>query len=620
MKNNFMTSNSKFLPVLVTCSLCLLQAPVSFGQSVDWKGITIDVEATHRVAVEHQMVPDKNGFQRLEIILSNPGDALLTIKEIDISIPFRKTLSEDLEVIYGSSCMGRRPMLRETVEDDGKLSYSYMYEMIRSSEGEYLLAGSLSWRIFLPVLTVSESAVLVYSDGEGKQLLPGESISYEPIIIRQAPDWIELLNEFGKAIALENGIKAIKKTGFKGWATWDYYGRLFEVDDVIGNLDALNKLYPAANLIQIDGGWWTERGDYTSVRPDLQGGIKAMADQIKTDGKTAGLHFDGFRADLASEVYKSHPDYFLHDQHGNVIVEKKQLFDRVMNYIYFDYSHPGARAHIAACVQQMREWGITYFKVDFMRYGLESEIKQAHPSVTKVMAYDPSISGVERFRLGMQAIREAIGEENYFLGCSAVFGPCIGFVDGMRTGGDVHPKFEAFSERCLANSGNFYLDGTVFNGDADYLVFREAADEDERVSRDNHKSGGSLEMHEAAMWADYNKIYGNCRLQSDNLMSLRAERKELVREVFEWPAMDESVPLDIWNHAANKQDGFELILAQQGDDIFLGVFNWGDSPRTYDLAAFGKNPALILEGRHSTVLTYQGTDTFNQLRRKLQRK
>jgi alpha-galactosidase len=354
-----------------------------------------------------------------------------------------------------------------------------------------------------------------------------------------------------------------------------------------------------------------------SVRADLPGGIKALADQIKAAGNVPGLHFDGFRGDLNSAIYRQHPEYFLHDQDGKVIVDRQQRYDRVLTNIYFDYSHPGACRYIAECIAKMREWGITYFKIDFMRYGLESEIKQAHPYVTAVKTHNPSLTGVERFRLGLQAMRDAIGPDNYFLGCSAVFGPCIGFVDGMRTGGDIHPHYPEFPIRVLANSGNFYLDRTVFNVDVDYLVFREAADEDAKVSRDPKKSGGSLALHEAQTWADYNKLVGNARLHSDNLMLLRPERKALVKEVFEWPAMDESVPLDLWKRATNREDGFELILARKDRQIFLGVFNWGDAAKSFPLPAFGLSQPLSLPGHQSTILTYQGTDSFDQLFQKL---
>ncbi|MDI1248986.1 MAG: alpha-galactosidase [Lacunisphaera sp.] len=606
--------------------------------AVDWGKISVKVAATRPVRAEHRMVTGQDGFSHIEIVLTNPGESVLTIESVDVSIPLAGKLAQDAEVIHGSSCMGRRALLREPIVslrdrtksrnqelksvphfdprevlDPGSRSYSYMYELVRLAEGQYLLAGSLSWRIFIPVLSVSDSAFRVHSDGEGRQLKPGESIAYEKIVLKRSSDWRDLLREFGRAIAVENGIKQVKEVEFKGWATWDYYGRIFTADDILKNMAEVNKLHPGPLLIQIDGGWWTERGDYMSVRANLPGGIKALADKIKAAGNIPGLHFDGFRGDINSEIYRQHPEYFLRDQDGKVIEDRQERYDRVLSTIYFDYSHPGARSYIAECITRMREWGITYFKVDFMRYGLESEIKQAHPHVTKVIAYDPALTSVERFRLGLQAMRDAIGPENYFLGCSAVFGPCIGFVDGMRTGGDIHPHYPEFPIRVLANSGNFYLDGTVFNIDVDYLVFREAADEDAKVSKDPKKSGGSLALHEARMWADYNKLVGNARLQSDNLLLLRPERKALVKEVFDWPAMDEAVPLDLWKRAATKEDGFELILARKGGQIFLGVFNWGAAEKSYSLRAFGLRQPLSLPGRHSTILTYQGTESFAQL-------
>lgn len=597
---------------------------LSFGApgEVDWKDISVDVVADLPVAVEQRVRSGQDGFQHLEVFLSNKGSSTVTLDSVSISIPFRTDLAAETEVVHGSSCMGERPMIREALSEKADRSYSYMFELARVSADQYLLMGSLSWRIFLPVLSVSENAFHIEAAGEGRQLQPGESIAFERIALKRSPDWIELLQQFGRAIAMENGIESVKDVEFTGWATWDYYGRLFKSEDVLSNMAQVEALYPGRHLIQIDGGWWTERGDYMSVRPDLPGGIKALADAIKAAGHIPGLHFDGFRADLASEIYRTHPEYFLHDQDGNVIVDHVSRYDRDMNYIFFDYSHPGVRAHIAECVATMREWGITYFKVDFMRYGLESEIKRKlqrkHGRTIKVIAHDPAVTGVERFRLGMQALRDAIGMENYFLGCSAVFGPAIGFVDGMRTGGDVHPVYKEFRERVLANSGNFYLDGVVYNADVDYLVFREGADEDDRVSGDPMKSGNVLPINEARTWADYNKLFGNCRLQSDNLNLLRAERKALVREVFDWPAADESVPLDVWTKAADRNDGFEMILSRRGEQIFLGLFNWGDAPKAYDLAEFGLSGPVTLDGRHSTILMYQGMDTFSELARKLE--
>ena len=586
-----------------------------------WPDITIDVKADHPVTTTQAMNEQADGFQRLAITLSNKGSEPLAIERVTVRIPVAEKLADDFEILYGGSCMGRTPMLRQTVGTPTAKSSSHMFEMVRLADGKYLFAGSLSWRIFLPNFTLKDGAIEIWSDGEGRQLKPGETIQYEQIVLKRGDNWLDMLNQFGSAIAAENGITKLKPADFKGWATWDYYGRVFTDEDIYGNMAALNKVAPEANMIQIDGGWWTERGDYQSVHSGLPDGIKGIVSKIKADGKTPGLHFDGFRGDKKSEIYKQHPEYFLHDQDGKVIVDVNEKSDKVMEYIYFDYSHPGARAHIAECIRNMKDnWGINYFKVDFMRYGLKNDTLQRNKEVKSIKAHDPAITSVERFRLAMQTMRDAMGPESYFLGCSAVFGPCIGFVDGMRTGGDIHPNYKDFPERCLSNLSNFYLSGKVWNGDADYIVFREAADEDDKVSKEEVKSGGSLTLNEAQTWANFNKVYGTARLNSDNLMTLRPERQALVREVFEYPAMDETIPLDFWERATDKYDGFELVLARKGEEIFLGVFNWGDKPKEYPLQAFGKAEPVKLDGRHSVILKYDGKDSFAQLSEKMKSK
>jgi alpha-galactosidase len=50
---------------------------------------------------------------------------------------------------------------------------------------------------------------VVRSNGEGKQLEPGQSIQSEQVVLRRSGDWLDLLNAFGTAIARGNGIGAL---------------------------------------------------------------------------------------------------------------------------------------------------------------------------------------------------------------------------------------------------------------------------------------------------------------------------------------------------------------------------------------------------------------------------
>lgn len=600
-------------------TLAVLNGEAVFAGTIPsavWPGITVDVLADRPVATAQSLTQQADGFDRLEITLSNQGQQPLTIENITVRIPLAERLTDDLEMLYGGSSMGRTPVLRQKIGSQTKQSFSNMYEMLRLPGGQYIFAGSLSWRIFMPHFTLKGNAFEVWSRGEGRQLKPGETIRYEQIVLTRSTDWVDLLDRFGSAIATANGIGQVKNAAFTGWATWDYYGFKFSAEDIHGNVAELRKIAPSANLVQIDAGWFTERGDFSTVRPDLPGGIKGMAARIKAAGMMPGLWIDGFRADMSSEIFKRHPEYFLRDQDDKIIVDHNK--NKGWNHVFFDYSHPGARAYMVECIRVIREdWGIPYFKIDFMRYGLNQEIRNNVPSLKLVKAHDPTITDVERMRLGLRTMRDAVGQENYLLGCSAVFGPCIGFVDGMRTAGDINPNFDAFGERVLGDAGNFYLQ-KVFNVDPDYLVFRATADEDAAVSKEGKKSGGSLTQKEAAMWADFVSLFGNCRLSSDNLMTLRPERKALLQAVFKMPTMDETVPLDLWQHAKNRSDSFELLLARKGDEAYLGIFNWSDTSKNYAVPAFGKPDPIHLEGRHSLILKYEGKASFAQLLHDLQ--
>jgi len=603
----------KFACLWMTIWVC---ASAWAGTPQDWPGITVDVKADRPVEVAQNLTPNPDGFLHLDIKLTNLGPRPVILESIEIRIPIREPIRNDMQVAWGSSCMGQRHLLLHGAGENQKDSESFMYAMLQWGGAHHAFVGALSWRIFMPVIRLEMNAFAVRSKGEGRQLKPGESIRYERIVLGRSSDWPGLLDSFGTAIAKENDIRRVKDVDFRGWATWDYYAYKFTADDILANTEQLKQIWPAADLIQIDAGWYAQRGDYTQDRADLAGGMGEIIKRIQRAGMATGLWLDGFRANTDSEVFKLHPEYFLHDLDGMPIIQVRRPAGPDRDRVYFDYSHPGAQAHIAAAIRHLREkYGIPYFKIDFLRFGLNDEILKANPKFQGIKAHDPTITDVERMRLGLQAMREAVGPDNYLLGCSAVFGPAIGLVDGMRTGGDINPRYEAFSERVLANAGNYYLHGKVFNVDADYLVFREGADEDDKVSEEKVKHGGSLTLNEARMWADFIKLFGNCRLSSDNLLTLRPERQALLAEVFAFPAMDETIPLDFWQRGKNKADGHELLLARHGKDIYLGIFNWGDAPKDYALSAFGG--VHRLSARHSKIITYKGEHSFAEIRKML---
>ena len=144
------------------------------------------------------------------------------------------------------------------------------------------------------------------------------------------------------------------------------------------DVKALQKLLPDANLVQLDAGWWRERGDYGGVREDLgAGGLKQFAAEFRARGLTAGVHLDGMRFSPDSVVAREHPEYFLHDEHGRPLREQRSVNGQVRHY-FVDYSHPGACAYMRDSLRRLRrEWGFDYFKIDFLRAGIAEDVRRA---------------------------------------------------------------------------------------------------------------------------------------------------------------------------------------------------------------------------------------------------
>jgi len=581
---------------LVVIACCLFCAFVLSQSCVSSNNSLVDVTLYSKNKSIESVVHIENGIagqKYIRISLTNKGKKTDNIDSVEIVIEPSLTVNKNAMLMFGGSCMGRTP-LKQTVASDSK-SNSGTFLMIKHNENTYSQIGVLTWNTFLPYIHYNISkGIVITANGESKPIKPGETLEFERLVLSESDSWQDLLFNYGGEIAKEHRIEAKVPKYFKGWSTWDYYGRVFNTKDIIENIDQLITDGFDANIIQIDGGWWTARGDYLSVRKNIQGGMKAIAEYAISKGFKAGIHLDGFRADKNSDLYRAHPDWFLKDQDGDVICQTIDKGDAIMQYIYFDYSNPAVCEYMKNTLETIHtEWGFSYFKIDFIRYGLLESIMAEHEydsvnggkQVKKIIAFDNSMTSIERTRAGLKAMREGMGDA-FFLGCSAIFGPTFGIVDGLRTGADICPTFDYYKACSFQNAGNFYLNQTVTQNDADYLVVRNKDDEESERAWGKNKFGGNTTFDEAKMWSDYIAIYGGPKINSDNLLTLRGERKKLIQNAYSIKTATRFIPLDFWDHAKDKNDAFNIILAENEDGVFISLFNWDKDDRQFLIEGF----------------------------------
>jgi alpha-galactosidase len=316
---------------------------------------------------------------------------------------------------------------------------------------------------------------------------------------------------------------------------------------------------------------------------------------------------------------KEHPEYFIHDDKGDLLVQGKDPVTK--DYlVYWDFSHPGAQKYIEDVMKNAREnWKVDYFKIDFMRNGL----------VTKGKSYLP-VTNVERYRMGIMAMRRGI-KNKYFLACSPNFGVNIGLIEATRTGPDIDPTYDAVKIRAQHNSGSYYFSNKIYNCDPDYLVLRS---KEESNSKDGKTP--TLTYEQGGMWTNFVSIFGNVRLESDELSLISEEKKMLIKKSFAMPFFERTIPIDFWDHYKTDSDAPNFYLAKgENGEICLGVFNWDTNNAAFEISGF-TSPAsfnefsgptsfktlnnkldIPLKGVKSVLLKYDGQQTFDQLRKQL---
>lgn len=571
----------------------------------------------------------------VSISMTNNGSETEYIKDVQIKVNNTPPFNEKTKFLYGGYDMGRSPIQQCAFNDTQTTTESVF--LAKNGDAAFFKVGILTWEVFRASITFSkENGIVITAPGEHKPIKPGETLQFEKLVVEKGKNWQDLLFGYGKQIAKVQNIKPKEIGHWRGWGSWDYYGHDFTIEDIRSNMEHMKALNVGANVIQLDASWWVNRGDYLETRSHLTGGMKGVAKMINDNGFVAGLHLDGFRGIHTANVYKEHPDWFLKDQDGNTIFGAYSRNGNEEKRVYFDYSNPAACEYIKNILKTITtDWGYKYIKIDFLRFGLNEDIFREQKNLKEIRAFDPTMTSMERTRAGLKAMREGLGDA-FFLACSSVFGPNFGYADGLRTGADINPRFEAFRSHSLQNAGHFYLNQTVVQTDADYLVVRSKEDEDAKRAQGRNKFGGDVTLNEAAMWTDYVTLFGGIKLSSDDLSLLRPERRSLAKRAYDIKTCNRFIPIDLWDKAKNKDDAFNIILGTNDQGVFLALFNWEQEDLRIKLAniptdkiqvvhrnetptfSAEKNTLdITLKGRHAAIFKLKPGSDFDKIRKQL---
>jgi len=244
------------------------------------------------------------------------------------------------------------------------------------------------------------------------------------------------------------------------WCSWYIKQKEFSNSDLTTFIDGLNKQNPKPIIqtIQIDDGYQKFYGDWLDFRTELWGeSIKQSVELILKNDYAAGVWIGAFMVHKKSKLFANHPDWILKRMDGTFIEEFGG------DCVILDTSHPAAFAYIRSVFKYFRSIGITFYKTDFMDWGMQDSVK--------VDRYTKGKTSTQYYREVLQMIREEIGQESYWLACISPFPPFLGFADGVRVANDTPENWKGGNmDNAYSQMENLhYANNILFQNDPDVM-------------------------------------------------------------------------------------------------------------------------------------------------------
>jgi alpha-galactosidase len=258
-----------------------------------------------------------------------------------------------------------------------------------------------------------------------------------------------------------------------------------------------------------------------------------------------------------------------------------------------DTTHPEAQEYMRDTYRTLvREWGVRFIKLDFMD---TTAIEGYH--------YRPSTTALEAQRIGLQVIRDAVGEEVILdKDGSPMLNP-VGLVDTGRVSADTGHSFERTKNAASGIAARFYMHHNFFVNDPD--AFNVTATH--LMERARERPSISLGAAEASI--ALSAISGGMYEIGDDMLVLGTEKDRLAlvenRELLNMAKVGRaSTPVDLMTYEPEDAQPSIFFLQEDQRQAILTVFNWTNTVRSHAL----RLTDLGLPAGH----TFAATDVLNQ--------
>jgi alpha-galactosidase len=403
----------------------------------------------------------------------------------------------------------------------------------------------------------------------------GEEMSSERVMFAAGPDYLGQLRAYGSAIRQLHHARVSSEIPI-GWWSWTAYYAAINEGETLANADWLSQHLNSLgyNYFQIDEGYQYARGEYvTANATQFPDGMRFVAHHILRDGLTVGLWTAPFEVSSRAWIYEHHKDWLVHNAKGQPI-PLEDVWEQGVDTLYaLDTTHPGAQEYLRQTYKTLvREWGVRFIKLDFM-----------DTTAIEGFYYRPNTTALEAQRIGLQVIRDTVGDEVLLdKDGSPMLNP-VGLVDTGRVSADTGHSFLRSKTAAPGIAARFYMNGNFFISDPDAFNVTDTY----LVEHPNERSSHSLATAQTSI--ALSAVAGGMYEIGDDLLVLNSEKDRLAlvenRDLLNMAkAGRASTPVDLMTYDPEDGQPSLFLLRQSPRQSILTVFNWTDRPRSRSLS------------------------------------
>jgi hypothetical protein len=427
-------------------------------------------------------------------------------------------------------------------------------------------------------------------------LEPGADMRSERLMLEAGPDYHNQLLAYGDAIRRLHHARFPNETPIGWWSWTAYYGGINE-GETLANADwqAEHLKSLGYKYFQIDEGYQYARGEYaTGNATQFPDGMRFVGRHITGDGLTFGIWTGAFEVTSRAWVYEHHKDWLVHNAKGEPIPGRDVWNQKTDTLFTLDTTHPGAQEYLRQTYRTLvREWGVQFIKLDFM-----------DTTAIEGYRYRPNTTALEAQRIGLQIIRDTVGDEVVLDKDGSPMLNAVGLVDTGRISTDTAHSFDATKTAAPGIAARFYMNRNFFVNDPD--AFNTTA---ESFSNARRNLPPALALSAAEASIALSAVSGGMYEIGDDMLVLSSQKDRLALveniELLNMAKIGQaSMPLDLMTYEPEDEQPSIFFLKESPRQSILTVFNWTKTSRTHTL----RLTDLGLPANH----TFAAEDVLNQ--------